>query len=319
MFSAKEHFASRLKAMNSFVSDSLDFDFSSVTVNVNTVEEFNDYILNPFYSSNNYYYRGERINSPKRRLVPTMLRDTKNLIDKADFGLVHIDSDFMLRCYNEMGSFVDVFRNTMGRVDSNHLYEICAFAQHYCNFSPLIDFSKSLYPSLSFALKDRKIFDDDVVLYVLKLKNQEDYTNDINIANQWLSDLNIYVTYFEEKDVKVVIKELFENKQLLLPEDFKHHLEQINAPASPTAKLIDVPTNTRMKFQKGVFLLLNDFHLFKSSYFTKNIRDNFIITKYVISKEICPKLVEIVNTNAPWYSYKYLTDIEGAFKTAIDS
>lgn len=45
---------------------------------------------------------------------------------------------------------------------------------------------------------------------------------------------------------------------------------------------IDVPTNTRMKFQQGVFMLLTDFQLFNDTYLTKNIRDSFEINKYII-------------------------------------
>lgn len=95
----------------------------------------------------------------------------------------------------------------MGNASPNHLYEICSFAQHYYHLSPLIDFTKSLYPSLSFALKDRKIFNDDIVLYVLKLRDMEDYTQDIKVADEWLKDLNVYVSFL----MKTVSENLSEN------------------------------------------------------------------------------------------------------------
>lgn len=205
----------------------------------------------------------------------------------------------------------------MGNASTEHLYEISAFAQHYYHLSPLIDFTKSLYPSLSFALKDRTYFDEDIVLYVLKLRDMDDYTSDIQVADKWLNELNVYVSYFDETSVKKSIKELIENKKVSISSDFRKHLDSIASNAAPKAKLIDVPTNTRMKFQQGVFMLLTDFQLFNDTYLTKNIRDSFKINKYIIDKEICPVLVNMVKSEAPWYTYENLMDIESAFKSTV--
>ena len=205
----------------------------------------------------------------------------------------------------------------MGNATPEHLYDICAFAQHYYHMSPLIDFTKSVYPSLSFALKGRKFFDEDIVLYVLKLTDMDDYTKDIATADKWLSDLDVYVSYFDENSVRNSIKELMENKKIVMPSDFKRHLDTISSNPAPKAKLIDVPTNTRMKFQQGVFMLLTDFQLFNDTYFTKNIRDSFKITKFIISKDLCPILVDMIRSEAPWYTFENLMDIESAFKSAV--
>lgn len=233
-------------------------------------------------------------------------------------GIAHIDADYIFNYYGSMGDFVRVFNNTMGRADSAHLYEICAFAQHYFRVSPLIDFSKSLYSALSFALKGREVFASDIVLYTVELKDGEDYTNNIAVADRWLSDIDICVSRFEEADVKGAVREIIGNKGVNMTDEFKRHLEHINTSPVPKAKLIDVPTNTRMKFQQGVFLMLTDFQLFNIKYFTKNNREHFIVTKYIINKSICPELVGLIDRRAPWYSYKYLTDIEAAFSSAVN-
>lgn len=320
MFSAREHLKKRLESLNEKLSDELDFDFSSVSKKIDTYEEFEKYILNDFLCGKQLFYRGERINDPNRHLIPTMFRKPKELFKDNDLGIVHIDSHYLYNYYAGMGSFVDVFNKTMGKADVDNMYEICAFAQHYCDFSPLIDFTKSLYPSLSFALKDRTEFDDDIILYVLELKDFNDYTNDISVANQWLKDFSVYVSCIKEDDIKKAVRDIFANKHILpMPDDFRKHLEHIGSKPVPKAKLIDVPTNTRMKFQQGVFLLLTDFHLFNVTYFTKNIREQFSITKYIISKDICLDILDMINRNASWYSYKYLMDVEGAFKKAIEN
>lgn len=319
MFSAREHLKQRLENLNTKITSNLDFDFSSVSKRIETMEEFDEQIMQEFVSGKKLYYRGERINDPERRLLPTMLRNSRELFKDNDLGILHIDGQFLFDYYSSLGDFVEVFSCTMGKVDADHLYEICAFAQHYCNFSPLIDFTKSVYPSLSFALKDRDKFDDDIVLYVLELKNEEDYTNNIETANRWIRDLNIYCGHFDEFEVKKAVREVIKNKRHLeMSEDFKSHLEHINTISEPRAKLIDVPTNTRMKFQQGVFLLLTDFLLFNVTYFTKSIREQFSITKYIINKDICDDILDVINRDAPWYSYKYLTDVSGAFNEAME-
>ncbi len=320
MQSFKELFEQRIRQFNNPIISNLDFDFSTVSERVESVENFEEKIIIPA-KEKELFYRGERINSPSRRLIPTMLRKPGELLDKSEFGVLHIDSEYLLNYYSSMGEFVELFNKTMGKVSETHLYEISAFAQHYCDFSPLIDFTRSVYPALSFALKGRDTYEDDIVLYVLELNNKSDYTNDINTADKWLNELNIYLSAFDEKDIKNAINESFEmRKKLILPDpdDFRLQLEKLATPASPTAKLIDVPTNTRMKFQQGVFLLLTDFNLFGNNYLTKNIRDKFTITKYIIDKNLCPLIKEYIESNVPWYSYKHLMDVEGAFKEAID-
>lgn len=317
MFSEREHLLKKLEIFNARINENLDYDFSAVSIRVETMEEFHALIMQDFLDGRQLFYRGERINDKSRHLLPTMLRNSKDFSSENDLGIVHFDSEFLLDYYSGLGNFVNVFSSTMGKVDVNHLYEISAFAQHYCHFSPLIDFTKSVYPSLSFALKDRKIFEDDIILYALELKNNEDYTNKMEIADAWLRDWNVYACHFDEKYLKKAVREMIKNKQLTsLPADFKIYLDQLTSLPSPRAHLIDVPTNTRMKFQQGVFLLLTDFH-FTNTYFTKSVRDQFSITKFIINKDICPDILKMIKKDTPWYMYKYLMDVEGAFKKAI--
>lgn len=315
--SAREILRQKLDEISVKIEDNLDIDFSNVSQRIDDLEAFNKFILDPFLSGERLFYRGERINDPNRRLLPTFYRDQEITLKNSDLGIKHINSEFIFDYYKSLGDFVFVFNKTMGNATPEHLYDICAFAQHYYHMSPLIDFTKSVYPSLSFALKGRKFFDEDIVLYVLKLTDMDDYTKDIATADKWLSDLDVYVSYFDENSVRNSIKELMENKKIVMPSDFKRHLDTISSNPAPKAKLIDVPTNTRMKFQQGVFMLLTDFQLFNDTYFTKNIRDSFKITKFIISKDLCPILVDMIRSEAPWYTFENLMDIESAFKSTV--
>ncbi|MCC8072902.1 MAG: FRG domain-containing protein [Clostridiales bacterium] len=304
-------------------NDSLDMNFDSVCEHISTLEEFDEKIRQPFNAGDKQlFYRGERIADGKRRLVPTILRDISALPCDNDIGIIHIDSDYIFDFYSSMGKFVDVFSKTMGRADSSHLYELCAFAQHYHCPSPLIDFSKNLYTSLSFALKGREVYDEDIVLFVVGLKNPLDYTKSSHVADTWLKNINVYASRFDEEMVKKNLHELVHRKNKISFSNNLQYIEELldflSTHPAPKAKLIDVPTNTRMKFQQGVFLLLTDFQVYNGTYFTKNIREHFDITKFIISKDICPKLKNMIDSDAPWYSYDCLMDIEGAFKKAIN-
>ena len=47
------------------------------------------------------------------------------------------------------------------------------------------------------------------------------------------------------------------------------------------------------------------------------IRNSFEIKKYIISKSLCPALVDMIKNDAPWYTFNNLMDIESAFKSTI--
>lgn len=59
-------------------------------------------------------------------------------------------------------------------------------------------------------------------------------------------------------------------------------------------------------------MLLTDYSLFYDSYLTKSIRENFHIVKYVINKDICRDLLDVISNEAPWYQYDCLLDIKKA-------
>ncbi|MCH5320435.1 MAG: hypothetical protein J1E36_01650, partial [Eubacterium sp.] len=95
MFSAREHLKQKLESLGSKISEDLDFDFSAVSKRIETMDEFNEFIMNDFRNGKSLFYRGERINDPNRHLLPTMLRNSKELLKDSDLGIIHIDSDFL--------------------------------------------------------------------------------------------------------------------------------------------------------------------------------------------------------------------------------
>lgn len=123
------------------------------------------------------FYRGERVDSLKRPLLPTLFRDRDALILPGK-RFVQVDGPFLLDYYGSSGRYLELFNRVFGKADQYHLYDICAFSQHYMNSSPLIDFTKSPYVALSFALKGKEAADNDAIIYTVEITNEDNYTTD---------------------------------------------------------------------------------------------------------------------------------------------
>ncbi len=301
----------KINELERVLENELDFDFSVSEKNIKTIEEFNTLLMSDFKNGKRkIFYRGERINSTSRPLVPTMFRDRNAFFNSSEL-FVTIDCNYLLDYYKSHGNYFSFYNYAFGKAKRYRLYEFCAFSQHYFDLSPFIDFTKSIYVALSFALKGKKEFDDDCVIYTVEINDFDNYTNDIITAECWLNNFSVNVYNSPENISKSVgfvsLKAIREAVELSIKT------------SSPKAKLIDIPTNDLMKFQQGVFLLLTDYSLVYKSYLTKNIRNDFNVTKYVISKDICPYLVDLINEEAPWYSYDCLLDVKKGIQRASNN
>lgn len=308
--------ANKLTTLNSLekaLEHELDFNFRINEKRIATVDEFNRSLKEPFYKNEgNIFYRGERINSPKRTLTPTLLRHSDEIFKNGEV-IVNIDYEYLLNFYREKGAYLDFYRYIFGTASKYRMFEICSFSQHYLDMSPFIDFTKSLFVAMSFALKNRDVFTDDIVIYTVEIDDKEHYTDDIVTAECWLHDYKVTMINSPENVVKGRKGGI---------SAFKESIEAIEARSkatSPTAKFIDIPTNDLIKFQQGVFMLLTDYSMFYDAYLTKSIRENFHITKYIISKKICPELLDIIAAEAPWYQYECLLDIKKAVSKATET
>lgn len=290
------------------IEKELDFDFNVDIRNIETMSDFNKELLFPFQNGKKIFYRGERKNSISRPLLPSIYRNKDFLFGDKE-RITVIDCDFLYNFYQKSVQYFDMYEKIIGKIKTDEMYSFLAFSQHYFGISPFIDFTKSLYVAASFALKDRKEYEEDILLYTLELKDDEDYTTSLDTANKWIKDYSVCV-------FKDVTKKDFENPAESLAEslnELKRFSKNVLSPnpfdISPKAKLIDVPTNDLMRYQQGVFLLLDDFSLFSKSYLTKKIRDDFIIKKWLINKDICPQLLRELTEARPYYAYKHITDL----------
>lgn len=285
--------------------EELDFDFRAETRDIEKIDDFDKHILSPFRQKKQIFYRGERRNSITRPLLPTLYRKKEALFsDSKRIDL--IDSGALYNFYKNKCGYFDLYEKIIEPVKKEKMYDFLSFSQHYFGISPMIDFTKSPYVALSFALKDRCVFDENVLIYTLELKDDDDYTDSIETANKWINDYSVLIfSNVAKHEFEMPTAALSEYKRIA--EKFRgYSFLDMNAPA---AKLIDVPTNDLIKYQQGVFLLLDDFSLFGKSYLTKKIRDEFNLKKWIISKEICPVLQQRLKRECPYYSYKNITDL----------
>lgn len=295
----------KLSDIASKIENELDFDFRADCHRIDTVEEFKNNIIAPYYDGKKIFYRGEKIQSIDRPLMPSIYRDKGQMIKNGEI-MTQMNADGLIDYYNQYPTYFDVFQKVIGKINRDNMYSFLAFSQHYFGVSPLIDLTKNPFVSLSFALKNRDVYDEDILFYTVEIKNEDDYTDSINVANKWIEDYSVVVL----KDL--IVDPLNTNISNIIK--YKDLLEEVKGKSifelnAPNAKLIDVPTNDLMRFQQGVFLLLDDFTVWGKGYLTKKIRDEFAIKKWIINKDVCPDLLKLQLKEAPYYNYDNITDL----------
>lgn len=302
------------------IEDELDFDFRADSQSINDFEEFYNNIISPYDQGYKIYFRGERIRSLDRPLLPSLFRKRNILLDDEE-SFIQLDSSKLLAFYRKYPEYINLFEKTIGDVTQDNLYSFLSFSQHYFGLSPLIDLTKNPFVALSFALKNRTEYNEDILFYSVEIKDKDDYTSHLHIANEWMKKYNVIVfrelgiptaEISKEYSKEYLAKYKEYSKENLLK--YKDLLEEIKGRSifdlnTPSAKLIDVPTNDLMRFQQGVFLLLDDFTVLGNGYLTKKIRDDFAIKKWIINKKICPELLEYQKAKAPCYNYDTITDL----------
>ncbi len=311
------------------IEDALDINFNASVTEIDSFEKFKTELYLPFIRGDKLYYRGERIFSEERRLIPTLLREkAAELKELRTERALNINAKSLFELYSSKKQFMDIYFLLYGEADIHKMYNMTAFAQHYLDISPFIDFTKSLYVAVSFALKGREAARDDFVIYTVRDILNNDTTEDIEQVNEWLSEYNVNIininpigkadilSKISQKKIKSIKqqRELIEeikNKNII--SEFKR-FEKALTSLLPGAKLIDIPTNDLMKFQQGVFLLLDGFNLIDSKYLTKGIRQEFEIKKYIINKELAFELNRLITKNAPEYRYECLLNISKAVR-----
>ena len=96
----------------------LDFDYNTSVNHIETVEDFIEHIINPFENGERIYYRGEKLNTYDRTLIPTIYRHRDYLFDRGELVKV-LNADGLIDMYQKMPEYFDVYKKIIGDVSTD--------------------------------------------------------------------------------------------------------------------------------------------------------------------------------------------------------
>jgi len=250
------------------------------------ISSYDDYINRTSLKTSANWYRGHANSSWE--LIPSFFRDIKQ--EYEDFNFDNIYKDL------EEKKLTSKLETIFG--DALMDYKKFAFLQHSLGYSPFLDFSKSAEVGLSFALSNMdnvtQFFHRKSCVYELDTANITSITNEAEASNL-IKTLNITVLRGNPSLDKIINTKMW------------HDL--INDKLDSKIFLIDIQTNDRMTYQKGVFLLFNNVLVIGSKMLLSFEKQVFLrdkLTKYIISEEIRPDIYKDFMNNSSQYQLRFL-------------
>lgn len=249
------------------------------------IESYDEFIHNfPETDNSSYWYRGHT--KKDYELIPSIYRDT--LLDTDFFTRSRIESDYI-----DKGLW-DKLQKTLGSISLK--YNEIAFTQHSIGYSPLLDFTKNPFVSLSFCLSNfgdiASFFHHSGAIFQLNIDGLNIIDN-VKDADSAVKSQEAEVLKGKPYISSIIKSEMWDRLV------FRHE--------ESTVHLIDVVTNDRMRYQKGTFLLFDKILIVGSRMLMSDRKESFMssrITKYNIKKSI--KFYEDFQKNKPQFQIRYL-------------
>lgn len=224
-------------------------------------------------NSSNTFYRGQT--NSEWRITPSVLRGLeKNIIFDDNYYFMLLDKHGLEDKYNELI-----------RTSGPNKYSKYAYMQHSCSCSPFIDFTRKNEIAASFALSNPGNLNDfnnnDSAIYSLYIQNSLEHTiNDEQEARSFLRktfrlDI-INSSYFILGHNYSLVDSNGKVKNIVIT-SIKKLLQEL----TPNFKIFDIPTNDRMKYQKGLFVCFYNCICLKDSVFYELNKD-IVLTKSII-------------------------------------
>lgn len=239
---------------------------------INSVQDFYEKLVDVKHD----YFRGESYYD--WQLNSSLVRKTSSLLGG---NRLVLDYDFMIKSLIEYKERYDKY------ISSRHSYaRFLFFLQHSMSLSPFIDITKNLWIALSFALSNIEDYKDDIAIYGIKVKgNKKDNSN---ILERYTDIENVCT------GLSVGI-----NKNIKGSDKVEMYIVDSND--------LNI-LNDRMLYQKGAFLLLNNYSYTNNDNNQKLDETFFELTKYLVSKDILDELKVILSDEYPKYKYEYLSE-----------
>lgn len=218
--------------------------------------------------------------------------------------------------YKENNNMFSPFRKYFDNFDDNqkNSYDFLAFMQHSIQYSPLIDLTADIKVALTFALQTNDpttyMFKDSS-LFKFECKTNQDKICPLDSHRMIIDDFKSRVlecifthntpcenefTKFNGTEIYIIDTKLSigsktkivfggDSRELNCYTNFKKFLDT-------EYYFLNIPTNDRMRIQKGKFLFLNKYLVVNGEVFVSNFSKDFTITKSIIPKDIKNKILK---------------------------
>lgn len=179
-------------------------------------------------------------------------------------------------------------------------YKFIAFIQHAISYSPLIDFTKNSRVALSFALsnsaKISEFYKSDACIYELDISNFRVLTDKSEIDEKIRSS-KIQIIKDGGSIMNIITNAMW--------------IDLMSVDNESRVHLINVPTNDKMLYQKGVFALFDNVIVIGNEMFFSKTNIAFFrenLKKYIIKTDAKEKLLSSLLEDTPQYHYRYLSN-----------
>lgn len=244
----------------------------------------------PSDNEKKFWYRGQT--NKQWTLVPSFFRNP-NISSLWKWKDIYED-------YSAKPNKVSLIRklNEVDIVTRSNPYKTAAFIQHSIGYSPMIDFSRSPMVSLSFALANVgsmvDFYGNDSCVFRLDISEWKPLTHieDIDYAIKTFS-----IQVFKENES---ISTLITNQMWI---SFLTYTKR------SSIQLIQLPTNDRMLFQKGTFILYDNAMTIGNEVFMSIDKIGFLqsrLLKFIIKSSIKELIYEQLMSKFPQYHQMYL-------------
>lgn len=236
-----------------------------------------------------FWYRGQ--SNSDWALVPSFFRNSKKSY-LCDWSCIYKDYESKPKGTNLIKKLKEV------NVDT--IYRTTAFIQHSIGYSPLIDFTKSPNIAMSFALSNFKsmveFYGANSCVYQFNIGDSKILTNCEEI-DEVLEKISISILKENESIIKLIQNGRWKNF--------------LNNQETSVVHLIDYPTNDRMLFQKGTFVLYDKVIIIGNNVYMSFGKAEFLesrMKKYIIETKVKEDIFMILMNESPQYHPRYLYD-----------
>ena len=219
----------------------------------------------------NKWFRGQ--NSFEWDLIPSFFRKIKTN------SVFQIDTNTIWNDYYNFG-LIDKAYKTIGYSGVN--YNFISFMQHAVAFSPLIDFTSNPIVAAVMGLSDtadfREHYNNDSALFKLKI-NPETVISDRGRIDNIIKNYRVYYAKTFPFGANVYLH----GKNITI-----NNISSLIDALAPQYALIDIPTNDRMRYQSGKFILFYDCLIVGMKIYIE-LANGLQLTRYKVDKRFKQK------------------------------